>query len=158
MKSIMQTRNILPVLLLLSLVTPTLQAASAGGSETKKIPAPTVQPGKQSALKTGMAAGTVMDVLGKPALIRPMPTATGKAEVWIYSRQISNRVDRVAFPAPDVVTDFTTPDGMHTQTVSPGAVQFHDVHYVTEETVEVLMFNNHYVTEKTTSVERQLYE
>lgn len=155
----MQIKNIYQSALILALLTTTLGAASPAEPESKDTsPAKVIQPGKQSALKMGMASDAVIALMGKPASVRSMPAPNGKAEVWIYSRQMSTRVDRVGFPSADVVTNYTGADGKQRQSTTPGAMQYHDVRYVTDETVEVLIFNNHYVTEKTTMAERQLYE
>ena len=84
-----------------------------------------------------------------------MKAPNGKAEIWVYVKEIGSRVDRVGIPTADIVTYSQGADSGMRQTITPGVVQFHDVRYVTEEITEVLLFNDHYVTQKVSRRERQ---
>jgi hypothetical protein len=54
------------------------------------------------------------------------------------------------------VINVTEPDGTVRQKITPGQTRFEDVHYVMEEVIEVLLFNDHYVLHKTGRRERKL--
>ncbi len=107
-------------------------------------------------LKQGMPAGAVRKLLGEPTETKPMKAPNGKAEVWVYVREISRRAEQMRVATPDVVINTTESDGTVRQHVTPGQVTFHDVQYLTEETTEVLMFNDHFLAQKSSRQERKL--
>jgi hypothetical protein len=107
-------------------------------------------------LKQGDPASKLTELLGKPLETRPMKAPSGKAEVWIYVKEVSRRMDRIDRSTADTIINVTESDGSVRQRVTPGQVRFEDVHYVTEDVIEVLMFNEHYVLHKVTRGERKL--
>jgi len=107
-------------------------------------------------LKQGEPAEVVKKQLGAPAEIRPMKAPSGTAEVWVYVKEISRRLDRIDRSTSDVVINVTEPDGSVRQKITPGQMRFEDVHYITEDLIEILMFNDHYVLHKITRQERKL--
>ena len=149
----MNLRNSVIAVTLLALLVPGARAASPAAPDAtaaSKTP--------QVVLKQGQPAEAVRQAFGKPDGIKPMKAPNGKAEIWVYVKEISVRVDRVGLPTADTVIYSQTPDGGMRQTITPGEIQFHDTRYVTEEITEVLMFNDHYVAQKVTRRERQSYQ
>ena len=109
----------------------------------------------EAGLKQAMAAEAVRQIMGKPDEIRPMKAPNGKAEIWAYKRTVGERVERVEIGSIPVTTTVYGADGKaHDQNVGE-TIQYGDLHIVTEELVEVLMFNDHYVTHKVTRQERK---
>ena len=143
---------LLPASFLLLLV-PAISAATA---ETPAKAGPVGADATAGALKQGMPAAAVKKALGEPAETKPMKAPNGKAEVWVYVREISRRTEQLSATTADVVFNTTESDGSIRQHVTPGQVTLHDVQYLTEETTEVLMFNDHYLTQKVTRAERKL--
>jgi hypothetical protein len=129
-------------------------AASAAMPEASAKGAPISNP--WDALKQGDPADKVKKLLGNPDETRPMKAPSGKAEIWAYMKEVSRRVDRVDRSTPDTVINVTESDGSVRQKITPGQVRFEDVHYVTEDVVEVLLFNDHYVLHKISRRERKL--
>ena len=155
----MQTKNYLLVVLFVALSASVLSAAPAPELVNTTTPAPaSVVAGREAGLKRGMPADAVMKIMGKPAVIRPMEAPNGKAEVWVYVREISTRIDRVGFPSQDEITYIEHGVNKLRVAVTPGPILYHDVHFITEETIEVLMFNHHFLTQKVTKAERQLFQ
>jgi hypothetical protein len=85
-----------------------------------------------------------------------MKAPSGKAEVWVYLNEVSRRMDRIDRSTSDIVVNVTESDGSVRQKITPGQVRFEDVHYVTEDVIEVLLFNDHYVLHKIARRERKL--
>jgi len=131
-----------------------LSDAADASNKDKSVKASSKDP--LSSLKEGMPADAVRKLLGQPDAIRPMKTDEGKAEVWIFTREVSRRVDQIRIDTPDVVVEVRESDGTTRRQVTSGQVQFQDVHYLTEETVELLMFNGQYVVHKVSRAERKL--
>jgi hypothetical protein len=65
-------------------------------------------------------------------------------------------MDRIDRSTSDTVVIVTEADGSVRQKVTPGQVRFEDVHYVTEDVIEVLLFNDRYGLHKTMRREREL--
>jgi hypothetical protein len=130
---------------------------AAASPEASAKPPAVAPDAPASALKQGMSADEVRHLMGKPDEIRPMKAPNGKAEVWVFTREIGRRVDRVGLPSASIVTTVVSVDGTMRQQTTPGPVQYHDVYYVTEETVELLMFNDHFLLQKVHRRERQVY-
>jgi hypothetical protein len=125
--------------------------------------APATAPGKKEqhtnpweSLKPGQTAESVRALLGDPVEIRPLKSPKGKAEVWIYTSEVSRRVDRIDVSTPDVVINVTEADGSVRQRITPGGTRIHDVHYLIEDVSELLLFDDRYVVHKVTRLERKL--
>ena len=72
------------VALLSSCATTAPSDTSTGGVQ----PAVSASPdGPEHSLQKGMTADAVKQIMGEPAEIKPMPSPTGKAEVWVYHRR-----------------------------------------------------------------------
>ena len=113
---------------------------------SKLIAAATDNP--ESALTKAMPADAVRKIMGAPRAIRPMKVPEGKAEIWIYQRLTNERVERVAIGSIPITISVVGGDGKaHQQTIGE-EMKYADLHHATEETVELLMFNDHYVTSK----------
>ncbi len=129
--------------------------SKAAGSDSKASPSAPVGP--EAALKMGMAAETVLQVMGKPASITPMNSDQGKAEIWAYERQVDERIERIDTSTP-IMASVTDASG-HSRMVQTGVhTEFHDVHHITKAALQLLMFNGHHVTEKTTLKETQVMD
>jgi outer membrane protein assembly factor BamE (lipoprotein component of BamABCDE complex) len=68
---------------LLSGCATTEPAGTEGGAAQ---PAASTQDAPEHALKPGMTAEAVRNIMGEPAEIKAMQVQTGKAETWIYHR------------------------------------------------------------------------
>jgi len=147
----MNLRNSVFAVLFLALLLPGARAVTPAATDAAAKTPPVT-------LKQGQPAEAVHQALGKPDETRPLKAPNGKAEIWVYIKEVSTRMDRVGFPSADNVIVTRAADGTMHQTTTPGPLQFHDIYYVTEEVTEVLMFNDHYVTQKVTRRERQRYQ
>jgi hypothetical protein len=149
----MKIRNLFLTVSLFALL---LQGAGAAAPSTPgKIvsgskPAAASPDNPESALKLAMAADAVREIMGQPEEIKPMKAPSGKAEIWVYKRETNRRVDRVQVGSIPITTTTTGADGRTSVQIIGENVQYADVHVVTVETVEVLMYNDHYVTHKIT--------
>ncbi len=80
-----------------------------------------------------------------------MKAPEGKAEIWVYRRNVNERIERVPVgTVPITTTVFGTDGQAHQQTVAE-ETKYSNLYQATEETVQLLMFNDHYLTQKTTS-------
>ncbi len=111
----------------------------------------------ESALKQGMPAAAVKQIMGQPLEVTPMKAPDGKAEIWVYKRNVNVRVERVPVGStPITVTSFGSDGQAHEQTIGE-KVQYGDLYQATEETVQLLMFNDQYVTQKVSRKEIKHY-
>ena len=147
----MRLRNHFLVTVLVLLLAPPIIAAPSD-SKDKSKPAETAP---ESALKQGMSAATVKQLMGTPLEVRPMATPNGKAEVWVFTRQMGTRVERLGFPSAEIITYVMGADGKPREQRTPGPVQYQNVLHIIEESCELLMFNDEYVTHKTYRRERR---
>jgi hypothetical protein len=158
----MKTRNLFLSASLFALLVQVTGAASPSPSTSDKA-APDSKPvavspdNPESALKQAMAADAVRQIMGQPEEIKPMKAPNGKAEIWVYKRQFNRRVERVQIGTIPITTTVVGSDGIARQQTIGEDIKFGDLHRVTEETVEVLMFNDHYVTHKITRQELKHY-
>ena len=114
--------------------------------------------GPESALQWAMPADAVRRIMGQPQEVKPMEAPNGKAEIWIYTRQLGTHMDRIPIGAVPIMTTNSTVVGSGNNTRPGPATQqkigesivYADVVVATVETVEVLMFNDHFVTQKVT--------
>ena len=157
----MKTCNFFLAVSLLVLLLPGAAAAAPSPSDKAtpdSKPAAVSPDSPESALKHAMGADAVRQILGHPEEIKPLKAPNGKAEIWVYKRQVNRRVERVQIGTIPIPSTVVGSDGWaaHQQTLSED-IKFADLHCVTEETVEVLMFNDHYVTHKVTRRELKQY-
>lgn len=111
--------------------------------------------GPERTLQKGMTAEAVKRIMGEPAEIKPMQSAAGKAEVWVYQRTSSMPVQQVQVSTRS--TDITTigSDGQAHVTQSIGEPVFAQQIQIVDETISLLMFDGKYVEQKQ-SVEKRL--
>ncbi len=139
------------------------QGAGAASPSTPDKTAPDAKPAAvvadtpESALKQAMAADAVRQIMGQPLDIRPMKAPNGKAEIWVYTRESNRHVERVQIATIPITTTIVGSDGVARQQTIGQDIKFGDLHCVTQDTVEVLMFNDHYVTHKVTRRELKSY-
>ena len=156
----MNTRNLFVFASLLSFaVTGTGATVPPAPAKATSAPAPVaVSPDNPAAALTkGMPAEAVRKAMGAPAKVTPMKVPDGKAEIWVYSRQISEQVERVEVGTIPITNTVVDSKGIaRTETIGED-IQYGDLHRATIEFTELLMFNDHYVTCKTTSREIRHY-
>jgi hypothetical protein len=138
------------ILLSLSFVASGLTAfpAETPASPPPAAPAVKVAANPETSLKKDMPADDVRRLMGAPAEIKPMKSPDGKAEIWVYKRQAHERFDRIELGSIPITETVAGADGKAHQQVIGQKQQFGDVRWITEETIEVLMFDDHYVTQK----------
>jgi hypothetical protein len=134
-------------------VLPSSPAKATAGSKPVAVTADN----PESSLTKAMPADAVRKIMGEPRAIKPMKTPDGKAEIWIYQRLTNERVDRVEIASIPITTNVIGGDGQAHQQVIGQDIKFGDLHRATEETVELLMFNDHYVTNKVSRREIKRY-
>ena len=152
----MKTRNLLlsvPLFILLIGGASVASASTSAKGEPKTRLAAASPDGPESALREAMPADVVRKIMGEPLEIKPMKAPDGKAEIWVFRRQVNIRVERVPIGSIPITVSTIGADGKpHEQTVGEN-IQYGDMHRATEETVQLLMFNDHYLTHKITRQE-----
>ena len=156
----MNTRHLLRSISLLPLLALAALAATPDKGDREAVAArpPALAADKpESTLKQAMTAEEVRRIMGAPEDTRPMKTPTGKAEIWVFRREVGRHVDRLPIGSIPLTSTSVGSDGQaHTETIGE-TIQYADVHIVTVETVELLMFNDHYLTHKVTRQEVKHY-
>lgn len=136
-------------LLLLALVATGLPAlAETPPAAPAKALADATPPPPEAALKQAMPAAEVRKIMGAPAAIEPMKEPGGKAEVWVYVRKINPTVKHEQVASTPIMIEVQDGNGVIRKYQQGENVQFADVHYYTEEKVQLLMFNDHLVVAK----------
>ncbi|HXQ80599.1 MAG TPA: hypothetical protein VN775_04750 [Opitutaceae bacterium] len=117
----------------------------SAGTESKAAAA--APKGPEAALFPEMPADAVIKIMGKPESVKPMKVPAGKAEVWVYARQVAERVDFVQVSTPVMGA---VPNGNGTTRIAQTGEKLdnREEHHITTEVVELLMFNGHFVTQK----------
>ncbi len=146
MPPVMTMRNFLLLFVLAA-------AALAGFAETPPAaPAKTADatppPPPEAALKQAMPAAEVRKIMGQPATIEPMKEPGGKAEVWVYVRKVNPIVKHEQVASTPIMIEVQDGNGTIRKYQQGENVQFGDVHYYTEEKIQLLMFNDHFVVAK----------
>ena len=126
------------------------------GALSAAQPSAAPDPVPESSLQWAMPAAVVRQIMGLPETVRPMPAPHGKAEVWVFMRQVGERVDRIPVAAVPIIATTYVIDGGCKQRLGGRAIeqkvgetiQYADLYVTTVETVEVLMFNEHFVAHK----------
>ena len=100
---------------------------------------------RETALTKAMPADAVIKIMGQPKEIKSMKAPVGKAEVWVYKREADRHVEQVEIGSiPITITRIGEDGKAYVQTVGE-KVQYADLYCVTDETVQLLMFNDHLV-------------
>jgi len=124
-------------------------AATGRDSADKKTAIPaTLSP--EDSQKQSLTADAVRKVTGQPDAIKPMKAPDGKAEIWIYRRVVEERFLREQAGSVPFVVSVPDADGTLRQYTVGGNARYVDVKSVTEDIIELLMFNGRYVTQKIT--------
>ena len=151
-------RKLLPSALLVMLLVPGIRAATPAPTApaTPDPKAGKVAADPASTLTQGMPAETILKIMGKPDEVKPMKTEKGKAETWVYSHDLGQRVDQFQVSTPDIIVSVTDAKGGVRQLVTPGHPETREIRYTMVEMIEVLMFNDHYVMNKVSRFERKI--
>jgi len=103
--------------------------------------------GPEADLIPEMPAHAVIKIMGKPESVKPMKVQAGKAEVWVYARQVAERVEYVQVSTP-VMGAVANGNGTTRITQTGEKLVNRAEHHITTEVIELLMFNDHFVTQK----------
>jgi hypothetical protein len=111
--------------------------------------------GSERTLQKGMTAEAVKRIMGEPAEIKPMQSAAGKAEVWLYRRTSSVPVQQVQVSTRS--TDITTIGGDGQARVAQRIEEpvFAQQIQIIDETISLLMFDDKLIEQKE-SVQKRL--
>lgn len=132
--------------------------APGAGKATPGAKPVVVSPGNlETALTKAMPADAVRKILGQPMEIKPMKAPDGKAEVWVYKRETDRHVERVEVGSIPITNTVIGGDGKAHQYKVGEEIQYADLHCATEETVQLLMFNDHLVVCKISRQESRRY-
>lgn len=123
-------------------------APEKGSPDSKGVTSSTIGP--ESALKQAMPAEVVKKIMGQPLQVMPMKAPDGKAEIWIFRREVNARVTRVPIGSVPITVSSLGSDGKAHQQSIGEKIQYGDLYQATEETIQLLMFNDHYLTQKIT--------
>ena len=105
-----------------------------------------VSPGNlETALTKARPADAVRKILGQSMEIKSMKAPDGKAEVWVYQRETDRPVGRVEVGSIPITNTVMGGDGKAHQYNVGEEIPSADLHGATEETVQLLMFNDHLV-------------
>ena len=127
-------------------------APEKAGADSKPTEAGKLAP--ESLLKKGMSLDEVRQVMGKPDEIRPMEVATGKAAIWTYKRQVADKAAYVQVGSKVITITIRGTDGVERQQTVGEEPDFRMQHRITEDLIQLLMFNDHFVEKKVTRQER----
>ncbi len=106
-------------------------------------------------LKKAMSVGEVIKIMGQPRDRTPLKPPTGKAEIWVYSRQISDVSTQVEVGSKPITDTVVGGDGKARTVVVSSEPIFKNAHMITDEEVSLLMFNDHFVQAKITQKRRR---
>lgn len=147
----MKTLNHCLVASFCALLIPMVAVASPSSSESRISGSEAGGPsrvGPEANLKRSMTAAEVRQIMGRPDEIKPMAAPTGKAEIWVYRRKFDERTELVQIGTQPVMTTVYGSDGKPSIQTTDGDPKYANVHYATEETIQLLMFNGQLVSGK----------
>ncbi|HEY4245977.1 MAG TPA: hypothetical protein VGM64_03920 [Lacunisphaera sp.] len=149
----MKTKSIIPATILLFGLFGVRSNVNAAAPQDSKSPASVQKASEkpESFLKKGMTAVMVVKIMGKPGLVRPMKAPDGKAEIWEYHRQIDEHFSHVQVGSKPIMVDVQEGDGQIHHYQSGETPVFSDVRYYTEETIQLLMFDDRFLVAKVSS-------
>lgn len=150
---------------LLSVAASAIAAFAADGGAGKRQTVTAADQTPEAALKWAMPSAAVREVMGQPDEIRSLPAPKGKAEVWVFRRPVSRRVDRVVVGAVPIMSTTYQVNGSCREKRPGRAIDqkigetllYANLFVTTVEKVEVLLFNEHFVTSKVTRGEERSY-
>jgi len=119
-------------------------APEAAGAQAPKA----ALSGPEASLRKGMTAAEVRKIMGAPREIKPMPSPSGTAEVWVYVRSSSHTGDLVQVGQRMVQVTQQVADGRLVTSQVPGDPIIMQEVKNEEETISLLMFDGAFVTLK----------
>lgn len=133
---------------------PSSPAKDAGAGSTVAA----VGDGPEHTLQKGMTAEAVKRIMGEPAEIKPMPSPTGKAEVWVYHRTSSAPIRQVQVGTR--FTNVTTIGGDGQAHVAQTVEEpvFAQQIQIVDETVSLLLFDGKLVEQTESAQKRMEYK
>ena len=133
---------------------PPSPAKDAGAGSTVTA----VSSGPERTLQKGMTAEAVKRIMGEPAEITPMPSPTGKAEIWVYRRTSSIPIQQV--PVGTRSTDITTVGGDGQAHLAQRIEEpvFALQIQIVDETISLLMFDGKFIEQKESVQKRMEYK
>ena len=154
---------VLPGLIFVAAGAATSSATDAYGD--KKAPNFAADKTPAAALKWAMSNAEVRQVMGQPDEIRSMAAPQGKAEIWVYSRPLSHRIEQMVVGTVPIMSTTYEVNGSCKEKKAGRAIeqkigetiQYGSLHVRTVEKVEVLLFNQHFVKAKVTQQEVRSY-
>jgi len=114
--------------------------------------------GPVATLKRGMSADEVRQIMDRPIEIKPMAAPTGKAEIWIFKRKFDERIELVQVGTQPVMTTLYGPDGRPSIQTTAGDARYATVHYATEETIQLLLYDGRFVSGKVSRQAVKFYD
>ena len=134
-------------------------AAASEKAAAASKPVKAVKAAPESLLKPGMSVDEVKKVMGMPDEIEPMKldVALGKAEIWTYKRQVAITNTLVQIGNKVVTITVKGPDGVDRQVPVSIDPDLRLQHTITDEVIQVLMFNDRYAEKKVTRQDRREY-
>ncbi len=102
----------------------------------------------ETALKPTMSAEQVLKIMGKPEAIKPKMLENHQAEIWIYVRETVDNVMRQQIGGTPIMIEVRQGDGTVKQMTVGETPLFGNMQYITEERIELLIFNGQYLTQK----------
>ena len=160
-------RHLLPALFVLLSVGASAASISSLSDRLPDTSKPCTDASKapESALKWAMSTAAVREIMGQPDEIKPMQAPQGKAEIWVFTRPVSQRVERIVVGAIPIMSATYQINGSCNDK-KPGraieqkvgeTIQYGNLCVTTFEKVEVLLFNDHYLTCKVSQQEVKHY-
>lgn len=133
-------------------------APSMPDAPTAAPTATAVGEGPEHALQKGMTADAVKQIMGNPAEIKLMATATGKAEVWVYRRTSSTPVRQVQVGTRVTTTPVTGDHQGNMPAMSVDEPVYAQQIEVVDETISLLMFDDKLIEQKASAQKRLEYK
>ncbi len=133
---------------------PPSPAKDAGAGSTVAA----VGDGPEHTLQKGMTAEAVKRIMGEPAEIKPMPSPTGKAEIWVYHRTSSAPNQQVQVGTRSTAVTTIGGDGQAHVAQTIEEPVFAQQIQIVEETISLLMFDGKLVEQKESAQTRLEYK
>ena len=137
------------------------RAIAATDSASSAVESKTISGARRAPEDTiakGTPAEAVKKLMGAPEEIKPFKSPSGKAEVWVYTREIDHRTIQVQVGSKPITTVERGADGqLHDRVIAEEPLfKMQDV--TTQDRVELLMFNDHFLAKKVTRQMRRAFE
>jgi hypothetical protein len=100
--------------------------------------------GPETSLKRGMTPEEVKAIMGDPAETKPMKSAVGKAEIWVYHRTTRGQVRQVQVGTNSTPITTTSSSGQTSVLQTIDEPIFQQQTEIIDETIYLLMFDGRY--------------